>query len=220
MGVIIIGKFQSLVGQRFGRLVVLERVGTYVQPCGSKSPTYRCKCDCGNETVVPARNLRSGNTQSCGCKKHPEYYRHSERLYGVYRCILDRCRNPNNENYKYYGGRGIDICEEWKKDYAYFREWAYENGYSENDNNRFTCTIDRIDVNGNYCPENCRWVSSKEQGMNRRNNVRFEIDGVLYSYKELSEIYNINERTLRGRIHDGWSIDKAISTPVRRQNNT
>ena len=122
MGVIIIGKFQSLVGQRFGRLVVLERVGTYVQPCGSKSPTYRCICDCGNETVVPAKNLRSGNTQSCGCKK--------------------------------------------------------------------------------------------------RNNVRFEIDGVLYSYKELSEVYIINERTLRGRIHDGGSIDKAISTPVRRQNNT
>lgn len=198
---------------------MLERVGTHIQPSGSTVPTYRCLCDCGNEIVTQAKSLRSGNTQSCGCKKHPEYYRHSEKLYNVYRRILDRCKNPNNENYKYYGARGIKICEEWENSYPCFRDWAYKNGYSENENNRYTCTIDRIDVNGDYCPQNCRWVSSKEQSLNKRNSVRFEINGIKYTYKELSEMYKINEHTLRGRIYDGWSIDEAINTPVKKLNH-
>lgn len=165
------GAFLDLSGQRFGRLTVL-----YLQPESDKfgSKIWRCKCDCGNELSVKSGNLRSGHTTSCGCfmKKRisetQSTHRESHgRLYNVWSGMKDRCYNRNSTFYKHYGGRGITVCDEWKDNYAAFRDWALANGYDVNAP-KWKCTIDRINVNGNYCPDNCRFVDMKTQRHNRR----------------------------------------------------
>ena len=140
---------------------------------------WRCKCDCGNVVSVQYSNIKSGATKSCGCLNREIHakrnYKHggnfrgkTERLYRVWRGMHERCENPDNISFKYYGAVGVSVCEEWK-DYAVFRKWATEHGYSENAE-RGQCTLDRVDPFGNYEPENCRWVDMKTQSNNRRAN--------------------------------------------------
>ena len=136
---------------------------------------WKCKCDCGNEKIVRGSDLTTRKTSSCGCYRkektsvtHTIHGGKNSRLYAVWCDIKQRCNNSNNPIYKYYGERGIKLCEEWTNDFNVFREWAIKNGYDENAK-RGKCTIDRIDVNGNYEPSNCRWVSMAEQNLNKRN---------------------------------------------------
>jgi hypothetical protein len=169
----------SLANKKFGRLTVLEE--RKIATSKRKQMFCKCICECGNLTMVRKYHLTSGHTLSCGCYhreivskinkgKHTATLTHGlskTRLYGVFRDMKTRCYNPNSHDYKNYGGRGIKICDEWLDDYTKFAEWANTHGYDENAK-KMDCTIDRIDVNGNYCPENCRWVGIEIQNQNKR----------------------------------------------------
>lgn len=175
----------DLTGMKFGKLTVIKRAENYISPCGSKSAQWLCKCECGNEKVIKASALRKGATKSCGCIWYEQvacgnktHGMSESRLYECWRDMLNRCYLKTRYDYERYGGRGIKVCDEWKEHFEPFMKWAMENGYKEN------LTIDRIDTNGNYCPENCRWVDRKEQAVNRRTTVFVEYNGERHSLKD------------------------------------
>lgn len=174
----------DLTGRRFGKLFVLERAEDIIKPDGKPIIQYKCLCDCGNETIVRYSSLVGNRTISCGCyhkeklgnMRRTHGYSHKERLYGVWLDMKHRCYNKNNNHYKDYGGRGITICPEWKDNYANFRNWCISHGFTEEirESGRNNITIDRIDVNGNYEPSNCRFVTNKENCLNKRDTLSDE----------------------------------------------
>jgi len=145
-------------------------------------------------------------------KKREHHGMTKERIYRIYRCMKTRCYNPKNSSYKDYGGRGIKICEEWFNDFLSFYEWSMKNGYAEN------LSIDRIDVNGDYEPSNCRWATSQIQADNRRNVIKFVLDGRERTLRELSEEYRVNYRTLHARINRGVPINEALKADEYKAN--
>lgn len=220
-------KFVDLTGMRFGRLCVIKfsRDVKY----GNRIRKYwLCKCDCGNIHEVRRDSLTSGYVKSCGCLKKeqdaknltdkfqfkPKYDVVDKRLRGIWNKIKDRCFNENVESYNRYGGRGITICNEWL-DFNVFAKWSLENGYSDN------LTIDRIDNNGNYEPSNCRWITTKEQCNNRRNNIIVEYEGEKITLMKLSEITNISYGCLTSRYKRGYrgeELIKQVETPTTNNN--
>lgn len=207
------GKAHSIqVGQRFGKLVVIECVGKDK----NNSYLWKCKCDCGQYTITRSSRLVGGNTKSCGCLKHTSHRKgktfisqEDRTLTSVLTGMKTRCSNPNSKHYKNYGARGITVCEEWQH-VDKFREWAYNNGYKPG------LTIDRIDPNGNYEPSNCRWVTMQEQSYNKTDNHLITYKGETKCLAEWAIILHIPYDTLRARVGRlGWSIEKAFTTPLK-----
>lgn len=208
--------FHNLSGERYGRLTVLYMEDDYIAKSGRKYVKYRCRCDCGNEISCYRSNLLNGTSNSCGClqkellvarsEKHGGWT-NREKLYDVWCSMRKRCHSETNEN---YGSRGILICQEWDNDYLKFKEWSLANGYKEN----VGLSIDRIDVNGNYCPENCRWTNAKVQQNNRRSCINITYNGETHTLKEWSEILNVPYSLLHNRYRMGWN-DTDILTRKR-----
>lgn len=192
------GKFIDLTGQRFGRLVVLGKYGT----AKNRQSIWKCKCDCGNIKNVIYGSLLSGSTKSCGCllKENgcpPKHGLSRTRIYRIWNNMKKRCYNENNKDYSNYGGRGIKICNEWldeKKGLLNFYNWAMQNGYKDD------LTIDRIDNNGNYEPNNCRWADNRTQSNNKRNCYYITYKNNTHTVAEWSKILYICESTIRERI--------------------
>ena len=203
-------KTKDLTGKKFGKLTVIKFHHT------NHNKYWLCKCECGNETIVRGSSLTNGGTTSCGCGKQQLNGASKERLYSVYNSMIQRCENPKSNRYNNYGGRGIKVCDEWKNNYFAFRKWAYENGYNENATYG-KCTIDRIDVNGNYEPDNCRFVDMKTQAHNRNSNVKIKYNGEIHTLTEWANILDVTPTTLFHRYERGWSVDNMLKPNVRNE---
>jgi len=210
-------KTLNLLGQKFGKLTVIEKAENHIQPNGKRYTRWLCKCDCGNKIIVRTSHLTKGHTRSCGCLQREKVTAHGlkkTRLYVIWRDIKIRCYNPNALNFKDYGAKGVIMCDEWRNNFKIFHDWAMNNGYNK-DAKRGECTIDRIDNNKGYCPENCRWVDNLVQQNNRTNNRFLTYKGKTHTVAEWSRILNIPPHTLYARLYKGWSVKKTLTTLLK-----
>lgn len=193
---------KDLLGERFGRLTI---VGNPFKKEGSTAIFYQCVCDCGENKILPRVRLIRGETKSCGCLRK-DYMKEKEtthggkgtRIHSIWGNMISRCHNSNVPHFERYGGRGITVCEEWRNSFPAFREWAEISGYDD------SLTIDRIDVNGNYEPSNCRWETPLKQSQNRRNTIAIEIgENTFYSISEFARHYGLKDSKVRYRYSKG-----------------
>lgn len=198
-------KVKDLTGQRFGRLTVIG-----IDDRNTRKTYWNCLCDCGNIKSVRSDSLQSGAIRSCGCLKREQNeinlvneekkkvakfgskFGHL-RIHEIWSNMKGRCYNKNDSRYSSYGGRGIDVCEEWKNDFFSFYKWAMDNGYNDK------LTIDRIDNNKGYYPDNCRWVDNKTQSRNRSTNINITIGNATKTLTEWCEIFELPYTTIRNR---------------------
>lgn len=204
------------VGQHIGNATVIERLP---KKKGRGFPTLlKLQCDCGNMFITSAWKMSSGHTKSCGCLRKKTTsemrYKHGQsysNIYYVWRSMKNRCNNENDKQYSDYGGRGIKLCEEWDKNFRTFYFWAQENGYKEG------LSIDRIDNNKGYFPDNCHWTDRETQNNNRRDNVFITYNGETKTVTQWSRVVGRPRRTIADRLKNGWSIEKALFEPSHRK---
>lgn len=206
----------DLTGQRFGRLTVVSK-----EKSGKGRSRWRCVCDCGNEKYVLGYNLTSGATKSCGClhreglveigHKNKRHGDSRSRLYSIWNGMRQRCRGDDPYHVGTYKNRGISVCQEWNTDYLAFKKWALSNGYAPG------LTIDRIDNEQGYCPENCRWATPLQQANNKRNNRLQTYNGETHTLAEWERLIGLNRGTLTGRLCAGWTFEKAIIPPKKQK---
>ena len=211
-------RVHDLTGQRFGMLTVVD-----IDYSRDGRKTYWiCTCDCGNTKSVRGDSLLCGAIQSCGCMKKRQdrinlTKNHSHkmsgtRIYGIWQKMRARCYNKSETCWPRYGGRGITVCDEWNKTFQPFYDWSIENGYAEN------LSIDRIDNDGPYSPENCRWTTNKEQSRNRRSNVNITIGNSTKTLTEWCEIFEVSYGMVqqRYRKHPDMSIEELFRPSMRK----
>ena len=208
-------KFKNLTGLKFGKLTVIELDSSYTK----KHKKWFCECDCGNFTSVFGTNLKQGVTTSCGCQSSRNNARElvkvntthglsRSKIYRIYHTMKNRCYKKSSKPYNDYGGRGKIICNEWLSDFESFQNWAISNGYEEG------LTLERIDVNGNYEPSNCKWITQSEQCNNKRTTLYATIKGETKTLKEWSLLSGIKYNTLhtRKRVY-GWDDEDLLRKP-------
>lgn len=204
------GKLVDLTGRKINRLTVIKRDGSQ-----NKKAVWLCKCDCGKEFRVLGASLLSGNTKSCGClhqeiiktigKSNKKHGMFGTRLYNIWADMKKRCYDKQDRAYKHYGARGISVCKEWY-DFENFNKWANNSGYRDN------LTLDRIDVNKDYAPYNCKWSTWEEQQNNRRSSHLITYKGETKTISQWSKITGIPYNTLIARINYlHWDIEKALT---------
>lgn len=197
----------DMLGRKFGLLTVVEEA----EERKDGKVCWICKCDCGNECTVIGKNLRNGNTQSCGCMKKSigdktrTHGMRNTRLYKIWHDMKRRCYDKRRKAYERYGGKGIQVCDEWKNDFMAFYNWAMDNGYQEN------LTIDRIDNDGNYEPSNCRWATQKEQQNNRTNNRYVTYEGETMTVAQMEQKHGIPTDYLRSALSRGETAEQFIN---------
>lgn len=197
----------DITGQRFGRLVVVGRAGTNAD----RKATWRCRCDCGNDIVVCGKDMRVGDTNSCGCLAAEKFgaviTKHggvSTPEYRVYSHMIGRCSNPGDTAFRNYGGRGISVCDRWRESFAHF---LADMGPRPSPAH----SIDRIDNDGHYEPSNCRWALMQEQARNKQNTVYLEHDGRRLPLPAWAEMAGLPPNVLRSRIRNGWPVERALT---------
>lgn len=203
---------EDLTGMVFGRLKVISPVKNV-----NGRTAWMCECNCGNRKVVMSKCLKNGSTKSCGClsreiavKRNAKHGKRHTRIYRIWLMMKNRCNNPKDKYYKCYGGKRITVCDEWSNDFLSFYSWAMSHGYADN------LSIDRIDVNGNYEPDNCHWATAREQANNTTRNHYIAYNGKSQSMSMWASEIGIPYSTLRARIRSGWAIENALTEPVRR----
>lgn len=194
-------------GDQYGRLTILFEVDKR-----NNRRQFRCRCTCGNEGIFRFTSLRFGHVKSCGCLKdekskttHITHGKWHSRPYKIWHSMKQRCLNPNNAAYKYYGARRISICSEWIT-FEGFYSWVLTSGYADH------LTIDRIDVNGNYEPQNCRWATRGDQNRNTRRSKILVLSGTSMCQKDWAKKLGISNTTLQKRLKK-WGLEKALTTP-------
>lgn len=197
-------KLNDLSGKRFGHLVVIKRVEEKGYPV-----FWLCKCDCGNTKAIAGKHLLDGSTSSCGCMHYKYGHGKTEtRLYHIWRTMKARCFDKNSCKYSRYGGRGITMSEEWKNSFMAFHDWAVSNGYNEE------LSIDRMDNNKGYFPDNCRWATAEEQANNTSTNVIINHKGATGTLSQMARNYGLKPSVVSKRIKRGWSVQRALETPL------
>jgi hypothetical protein len=211
-------KYKDMTGKRFGRILCLRishsNNGLY----------WECLCDCGNKSLVLGRSLRSGATKSCGCgsleaarkncksgrDKKSHHFPFGRKLKALYRNMISRCEDPTNKRWENYGGRGIKICREWRKNRRLFYKWAIENGCKPG------LSIDRIDVNGDYEPENCRFGDNFIQQNNTTRNHFVTWQDKTLTIAQWARVFGVRNQALQHRFNRGWGIKRAMTQPFRK----
>lgn len=200
-------KIKNIAGQKFNMLTAIK--------IASHSPLkWECRCDCGNICCVRAGNLMHGKQKSCGClsrRGNPKHNQSYTRVYRIYAKIKRRCFAEDDPAFPRYGGRGITMCNEWKDSFESFSHWAYASGYRDD------LSIDRIDNDGNYSPENCRWANVYEQANNKRNSTRYSYQGKTQTLASWCREKNMSYKVVWYRLSKGWPFEEAISKPVSRE---
>lgn len=196
---------KNLAGDKYGKLTVVSSAGSR-----GGHVYWNCLCECGNEKVVRGSHLLSGNVKSCGCiPAHRTHGKCHTRLYGVWNNMILRCHNPNNPEYPRYGGRGIAVCDEWRRDFMTFYTWAMAAGYDETAP-RGRYTVERKDNDGPYSPDNCTLATIKTQSNNTRRNRFITYKGETKTLSQWARHLGINQSTLSRRILSGWPVEKAF----------
>lgn len=210
----------NLTGRKFGKLTVIKEAESQIRKDGKgRKKRWLCKCDCGNEHITTQESLINGSTKSCGCLVHKPHQNPDamsnkyKRLCKILNGIKSRCCNPADQHHKLYYDRGIRVCDEWKHNTMAFIEWALANGYREG------LSIDRIDNDGDYEPNNCRWATNIEQAYNRQCTVKYIIYGKEYNLHEIEETFKIKRGTFYARVKRwGYTPEEAIANMDLRHN--
>lgn len=208
-------EWHHYIGEKYGMLTVIGLAGKNKY----NHPLFECQCDCGNKAIIEATRVKNEKTKSCGCLQKEKTkmltFQHgltNTRLHRIWAAIISRCENPKNNRYYTYGERGVIICDEWRNDFTNFYNWAMANGYRDD------LTIDRIDVNGNYGPSNCRWATRKEQANNKRSNRNVFYNGMTKNLKQWSEYYGFNYKYFQEIMSkNNYSLETILEIPYFKE---